>query len=191
VPEPIRINTRDLHTSDVDSYVEMQNYLRRDVGPIGNRPWIVRVIYANWFYLALFSMLGAFLGWLPVEPLYDDNLNLEFSFADVMMFPIVTAAIGLFLGGAEGVLCRNLGRAMKCGAVGLGIGIIGGLIAWIPSEMIFAVGATMADQLSGDRDPDGMPTGLGLFALMVGRAAAWSLAAIPAGMGQGVALGER
>jgi hypothetical protein len=36
-----------------------------------------------------------------------------------------------------------------------------------------------------------MPTGLGLFALMVGRAAAWSLAAIPAGMGQGVALGER
>ncbi len=46
---PIRINTGDLHTSDVDSYVEMQNYLRRDVGPVSDQPWLVRVVYANWF----------------------------------------------------------------------------------------------------------------------------------------------
>ena len=32
--DPIRINTGDLHTADVDSYVEMQSYLRRDVGPV-------------------------------------------------------------------------------------------------------------------------------------------------------------
>jgi hypothetical protein len=36
-----------------------------------------------------------------------------------------------------------------------------------------------------------MPTGLALLVLMMGRAAAWSIVAIPAGMGQGIALGER
>ena len=36
-----------------------------------------------------------------------------------------------------------------------------------------------------------MPTGLALLVLMMGRAAAWSIAAIPAGMGQGIALRER
>ena len=39
--------------------------------------------------------------------------------------------------------------------------------------------------------PDAMPTGLALLVLMMGRAAAWSIAAIPAGMGQGIALRER
>jgi hypothetical protein len=169
----------------------MQNYLRRDVGPIGNRSWIIRVIYANWFYLALCSMIGALVGWAPVEPFFSDNSLHELEIADVLMFPIVTASIGLFLGAAEGLFCRNPGRAAKCGAVGLGIGILGGLVAWLPSEMIYGIGVQMAAQLSGDMGPDDMPTGLGLFALMVGRAAAWSLAAIPAGMGQGVALRER
>jgi hypothetical protein len=191
VPELIRISTSDLHTPDVDSYVEMQNFLRRDVGPVGDRPWIVRVIYANWFYLAVCSMVGALAGWALVEPWFDDNQIQQLHVADVLMFPIVTASIGLFLGAAEGLFCRNFPRAVKCGAVGLGIGIVGGLIAWFPSEMIFGIGVQMAVQFSDGMPADGMPTGLGLFALMVGRAAAWSLAAIPAGMGQGVALGER
>ena len=35
-----------------------------------------------------------------------------------------------------------------------------------------------------------MPTGLALLIFMMGRAAAWSVAAIPAGIGQGIALRE-
>jgi hypothetical protein len=36
-----------------------------------------------------------------------------------------------------------------------------------------------------------MPTGFALLVMMMGRAAAWSIASVPAGMGQGSALGER
>lgn len=190
--EPIRISTTDLHTPDVDSYVEMQNYLRRDIGPVGNQPWIVRVIYANWFYLAVCSMIGGLVGWGLLEPWFDDNApEEEIVIPAILMFPVVASAVGLFLGAAEGIICRNFVRALKCGAVGLGIGFVGGLLALIPTTIVFGFMSQFAFSLWDNPQPDTMPTGLALLVLMMGRAAAWSIAAIPAGMGQGLALRER
>jgi hypothetical protein len=192
VTNPIRINTSDLHSPDVDSYVEMQNYLRRDVGPVGNQTWIVRVIYANWFYLALCSMIGGLVGWALLEPWIDDNVAPEEQLAaSILMFPVVAASVGLFLGAAEGIICRNPLRALRCGAIGLAIGFVGGLIALIPTGIVFSIMTGIAFSLWDDPQPDTMPTGLALLVLMMGRAAAWSIVAIPAGMGQGIALGER
>lgn len=189
---PIRINTSDLHSTDVDSYVEMQNYLRRDIGPVGNQTWIVRVIYANWFYLALCSMIGGLVGWALLEPWIDDNIDPEEQLAaSILMFPVVAASVGLFLGAAEGIICRNPLRALRCGAIGLAIGFVGGLIALIPTGIVFSIMTGIAFSLWDDPQPDTMPTGLALLVLMMGRAAAWSIVAIPAGMGQGIALGER
>jgi hypothetical protein len=189
---PIRISSGDLHTPDVDSYVEMQNYLRRDVGPVSDQPWIVRVIYANWFYLALCSMIGGLVGWGVLEPWFDDNrLENELDVAAILMFPVVAGSIGLFLGAAEGIICRNFVRALRCGAVGLGIGFVGGLLALIPTGIVFGLMSQVALSLWDDPQPDAIPTGFALLVLMMGRAAAWSIAAIPAGMGQGIALGER
>lgn len=189
---PIRINAGDLHTSDVDSYVEMQNYLRRDVGPVSDQPWLIRVIYANWFYLAVCSMAGGLVGWGILEPWFDDNrLDKETDLAAIFLFPVVAGSVGLFLGAAEGIICRNAVRALKCGAVGLGIGFVGGLIALIPTGIVFTLMSQIAFSLWDDPQPNVMPTGLALLVLMMGRAAAWSIAAIPAGMGQGIALRER
>jgi hypothetical protein len=192
VADPIRISTSDLHSADVDSYVEMQNYLRRDVGPVGNQSWVVRVIYANWFYLALCSMVGGLVGWGLLEPWIDDNvLPEEQLVASILLFPVVAATVGLFLGAAEGIICRNPLRALRCGAVGLGIGFVGGFIALIPTGFVFSIMKEIAFSLWDDPQPNAMPTGLALLVLMMGRAAAWSIVAIPAGMGQGIALGER
>jgi hypothetical protein len=190
---PIRINPNDLHTPDVDSYVEMQNYLRRDVGPINDQPWLVRVIYANWFYLALCSMLGGIAGWALLEPWFDDGKLAQDKpqLSAILMFPTVAAAIGLFLGAAEGIICHNFTRAVKCGAVGLGIGFVGGLIALVPTGIVFSMMTAIAFSLWDNPQPHAMPTGLAFLVLMMGRAAAWSIAAIPAGMGQGMALRER
>jgi hypothetical protein len=191
VTTPIRITTNDLHTPDVDSYVEMQNYLRRDVGPVSDQPWLVRVVYANWFYLAICSMVGGVVGWACLEPWLDDNVEKDFDIAGLLIFPVVAAAIGLFLGASEGMICRNFARAVKCGAVGLGVGFVGGLLAVIPTEIIFQLMTGIAVGLQKDLQPGQMPTGLALLVFMMGRAMAWSIAAIPAGMGQGIALGER
>lgn len=192
VTDFIRINSDDLHSPAVEQHVEAQNYLRRDVGPISDQPWLIRVIYANWFYLAVCSMLGGLVGWGLLEPWFDDNRpEDEFDVAAALMFPVVAAGIGLFLGAAEGIICRNFARAVKCGAVGLGIGFAGGLVALIPTGIVFVVMSAIAFSLWDDPQMGAMPTGLALLVLMMGRAAAWSIAAIPAGMGQGIALRER
>jgi hypothetical protein len=190
--DPLRIKPGDLHTADVDSYVEMQNYLRRDVGPVSDQPWLVRVIYANWFYLAVCSMVGGLVGWGILEPWFDDGeRDEELNLAAILMFPVVAASVGLFLGAAEGIICRNFSRAARSGAIGLGVGFVGGLVALVPTGIMFTVMSGIAFSLWENPQPNVMPTGLALLVLMMGRAAAWSIAAIPAGMGQGIALGER
>lgn len=190
--EPIRISVGDLHSTEVNEYIELQAYAHRDLGPIGDQPWLIRVIYANWFYLAVCSALGGLAGWAIFEPFVDDNEIAEgVNFAGVALFPTVAGCVGLFLGAAEGIICRNYGRALKCGAVGLGIGVAGGLVVLIPTGMIFMLMTAVAFALWKDPQPDAMPTGLALLVLMMGRAAAWSIAAIPAGVGQGIALREK
>lgn len=188
----MHIKSTDLRSPQVEEYVEMQNYLRRDVGPIGDQPWLIRVIYANWFYLAVCSALGGLTGWALLEPWFDDNApDDEASVAAILMFPVVAGCIGLFLGSAEGIICRNFGRAVKSGAVGLGVGFVGGLIAFIPTGIVFAIALAITSSLWKNPQPGELPTGLALLVLMIGRAAAWSIEAIPAGMGQGIALKER
>ncbi len=57
----------------------------------------------------------------------------------LLLFPSVAAFSGLFLGAAEGIMCRNLNRAVICGAVGLAIGFLGGVVAIFPAGIIFAI----------------------------------------------------
>jgi hypothetical protein len=192
VLDPIRISESDLRKPEVNDYVEMQKFLRRDVGPIDAQPWIIRVIYANWFYLSLAAMTGALIGWACLEPWFDDFAQEEVQISAILLFPVVAAGVGLLLGAAEGLMCRNLGRALRCGFVGLGVGFVGGFIALIPSSIIFSIMSAIALELWEDPQPgDVMPTGMALAVLMMGRAACWAIAAIPAGMGQGIALRER
>lgn len=190
--DSIRISSSDLKTPAVDEYVEAQSYLTREIGNIGDQPWVVRVIYANWFYLAICSMIGGLVGWGVLEPWFDDNTpEDEVDVVGLLLFPVVAGCVGLFLGAAEGIICRNVSRALKCGAVGLGIGFVGGLIALIPTGIIFTMMTFLALSLWKDPQPDAMPTGMALLVLMMGRAVAWAIASIPSGMGQGIALGER
>jgi hypothetical protein len=88
-------------------------------------------------------------------------------------------------------MCRNLSRASLCGVVGLGVGFGGGLIAIFAGGFIFAIMLMIAVQFWDHPRPNAMPTGFALVVLMMGRAAAWAVAAIPAGLGQGLALREK
>jgi hypothetical protein len=169
----------------------MQQYLRRELPDTEGRSWVIRVIYANWFYLSLAAMIGGLLGWGLLEPWFDDHDLRENNPAHILMFPTVAAFVGLFLGSAEGIMCRNPLRAIRCGMVGLGVGFLGGLLALIPTGIVFTLMSALALSLWEDPLPDAMPTGIALLVLMMGRAAAWSIISIPAGIGQGIALKEK
>jgi Ca-activated chloride channel family protein len=57
--------------------------------------------------------------------------------------------------------------------------------------LIYGIMGAVAVELSKNPRPNQMPTGFGFLVLMMGRSAAWAVAAIPAGIGQGIALHER
>lgn len=190
--EPLRITDADLRSQSVEEYVQTQSWLQRDVGPIDEKPWIIRIIYANWFYLAICSAIGGLAGWAVIEPFFDDNdIMNEDWVAALLMFPVVAGGVGLFLGAAEGLICRNISRAAISGAVGLGVGFLGGLVATIPTGVIFSLMSQLALAFWKNPDANQMPTGMALLILMMGRGAAWAIISIPAGIGQGIALREK
>jgi hypothetical protein len=191
--QPIRLGKDDLYSPRVEAYLEEQEVLRRPMPEIPPQPFYVRLFYSTYLYLSLAAGLGAFLAWAMLEPFFDDRdlIEGEFQVAALFFFPTVTGLVGLFLGGAEGLMCRNFRRAAICSVVGLGIGFGGGMLGHVASCCIFAPMSAVAGQFVKNPDPTRMPRGIALLLLMMGRAAAWAVAGIPAGIGQGIALRER
>jgi len=187
--EPLRLTTEELFTPRVDAFLDEQAMLNRVLPESETQSFIVRLFYSSYFYLSLASGLGAFIAWLILEPFIDDKRGLDVG--SLLIFPTVMGFVGLFLGAAEGIMSRNLQRAAICAAVGLGIGFAGGFVALILAEIIFSIMGTIAFQFWKNPQQGQMPTGLAFLILMMGRGAAWAVAAIPAGIGQGIALRER
>jgi hypothetical protein len=191
--EPWRLSDDDLYSTRVEDYLDEREARQRGVPDIEPQPLIVRILYSSSFYLSLAGAIGALCGWGVLEPFFHDRevAQHEFDFAAILLFPTVAGSIGLFLGAVEGVMCRNLQRAMICAVVGLGVGFGGGLISLFAAGLIFKIMTAVALQFWKNPQDGKMPTGLALLILMMGRAAAWAVAAIPAGIGQGIALRER
>jgi hypothetical protein len=193
----LRLTNDDLFSPRVEGYLEEQAVLQRAMPEASAQPLLIRVIYSSYFYLSVAGGAGALAAWGMLEPFFNDRaaaLGQDQGSARIVkmiLFPTVAAFVGLFLGAVEGTMCRNFRRAITCAAVGLGIGFVGGLISLIPTGIVFGIMAQIAVKVGGPPGPDMMPKGFGLLMLMMGRAAAWSIASIPAGIGQGIALREK
>ncbi len=187
--EPLRLSADDLYSPRVDAFLDEQAVLNRAMPEVEPQPWIVRVFYSSYFYLSLASGLGAFVAWMMIEPFISDRDQESLKFG-LLLFPTVAGLSGLFLGATEGIMCRNVQRAVICGVVGLAVGFLGGLVAIFGAGIIFYITQQISLSLWKNPQPHAMPTGLALLVLMLGRGAAWAVAAIPAGIGQGIALRE-
>jgi FHA domain len=190
--EPLRLSADDLYSPRVDAFLDEQAVMNRALPEAEPQSFLVRVIYSSYVYLSLAAGLGAFVGWLILEPFFDDDLQgrNEFQWAVILLFPTVAGFIGLFLGAAEGIMCRNAPRAAISAAVGLGVGFAGGLVAIFVASFIFVIMRVIGESFQPNRQRGKMPTGVGLLFLMMGRGAAWAVASVPAGIGQGIALRE-
>ncbi|MGP0069884.1 MAG: FHA domain-containing protein [Isosphaeraceae bacterium] len=191
--EPLRLSAADLYSPRVDAFLDEQAMLSRSIPEIEPQPWILRVLYSSYFYLSLSGGLGAFVAWMLVEPFFDDNAldRDEFQWGAALLFPTVAGFIGMFLGAVEGIMCRNAPRALICACVGLGVGFAGGFVAMFLGSIIMTIMVLIAALLTGwDPRKGEPPTGVALLIFMMGRASGWAVAAIPAGIGQGIALRE-
>jgi hypothetical protein len=188
---PLRLGENDLYSPRVEAYLEEQAVLTRGVPEVEPQPLILRWIFSSYFYLSVAAGLGGFTSWAIIEPFFYDGEDANPLWVNLFFFPLVTGFVGLFLGAAEGVMCRNLRRALICAVVGFGIGFGGGLIILIPSNLLFTVFGLFVRRMMNPGDHGHMPRGFPLLLLMMGRSVAWSLSAIPAGLGQGIALREK
>ena len=191
--EPIRLTAEELFSPKVQAFLDEQAGADRALPETSPQPFLMRFLYSSYFYLSLAGGLGALLGWLILEPFFDDKAAVQhhFQWAAVLLFPTVAGSIGMFLGATEGIMCRNPQRAAICAAVGLGVGFLGGFVSFIVASIMFTITSMIALAFSRKQPQAGeVPTGLGFVFFVMGRASAWALAAVPAGIGQGIALRE-
>src|SRR4051812_22307151 len=96
--QTMRLTQNDLFSPKVDGYLEEQDVLRRHLPEASTQPLVIRVIYSSYFYLSLAGALGALCGWAVIEPFFfDREIGHGFHAAQMLLFPTVAAAIGLFL----------------------------------------------------------------------------------------------
>lgn len=114
-----------------------------------------------------------------------DQLAARSQAAALLLFSLVAGLVGLFIGAADGIVCRVPRRAVLCGFVGLLVGLVGGFISNIIANLAYAPLNHLAMKQWGDGG--GLNT-FGFAIQMVGRSLAWCLAGMAMGLGQGIAL---
>ncbi len=105
--------------------------------------------------------------------------------AGMLLFAVVAGFIGLFIGAADGIICRLPRRALLCGAVGLLVGVVGGFVCSLLANLAYAPLTALAMRTS--ESESGLST-FGFIIQMFGRSLAWCLAGVAMGLGQGIAL---
>lgn len=187
--EPLRLSADDLFAPSVDAFLDEQAMASRAMPEVEPQPWILRFLYSSYFYLSLAGGLGAMVAWMLIEPFISESEHSSL-WALLLLFPAVAAMSGLFIGAAEGIMCRNIERALICGSVSLAVGLLGGALALIPTGIVYTIMRSISSSVSGHSDIRLPPVGVGWAFQIMGRGAAWAVAAIPAGLGQGLALRE-
>jgi hypothetical protein len=107
----------------------------------------------------------------------------------MVIFALMAALIGLFVGAVDGAVCRMYTRAALSGVIGLGVGFLGGFILSILANLIYSPLNQIA--LEHSQGGAGGVGGLSLFGFsiqMMGRTIAWGMAGVAMGLGQGIAL---
>jgi hypothetical protein len=122
----------------------------------------------------------------PDSALSMEDLQRRSGVAGMVIFALMAALIGLFIGAIDGLVCRLWSRALISGVVGLGVGFLGGFVLSIVANLVYTplTGYAMAHHGSGTAGLS--PLG---FAIQVGgRTLAWGLVGLAMGLGQGIAL---
>jgi len=101
-----------------------------------------------------------------------------------LLFPLVASLVGIMIGCVEGILARNYLRALRGGAIGLGMGLAGGFVSTFAAGIIYVILGGISQEIAG-----GATSSLLGFALqMLRRSLAWLVAGMTMGLAPGIVL---
>ena len=103
-----------------------------------------------------------------------------------LLFPLVAAGIGLFIGCIDGIVCRQLRRALLGGLIGVLVGFVGGFVCSTVANVVYSPMTEYARKQSAGQN--GGLTSLGFGIQMLGRTLAWGLVGLSMGVGPGIAM---
>ncbi len=107
----------------------------------------------------------------------------------LVVFAVMAALIGLFIGAIDGVICRAYARAALSGLIGMGVGFLGGFILSIFGNLIYSPLNHIANaHMQPHEGTHAIFTVFGFFIQIMGRTLAWGLVGVSMGLGQGIAL---
>jgi hypothetical protein len=191
----IRITYEDLQDPRVDDIIrrqaeetEMRSSVLIGSDLEGSK---TSLIHKSWFNLLIAGLVGAFIAWMLIEPIFEDEITDEGAslFQGFLLFMLVGGFVGLFIGAMEGILAKNTSRAIRGGMIGFGVGFGGGLVSTFIAQLIFGILLMLGFAMLGEgalTDPANNVQGFVLF--MVARSLGWAVAGMTMGLGPGIAL---
>lgn len=194
--ETIVITKRDLRDPKVEDMLMAHQAARRQLSPAERAPVQTAIWLNPVFYTACAGLAGAFIAWAIFEPFITTPGSKEERGGGILMMLVaVPAMIGLCVGLIEGIMSRNFVKAMRCGGIGVGIGLVWGIVGTMIGGMamnlvqafglpFFLTNAPKPDPA----DPLGFITPGVLFVLISARAMAWTIVGAGMGVGPGIAL---
>lgn len=190
----IRITKAELNDPMIDDVITLQKSMRSSAGEHVDD--IRTPLYLNpVFYYSAAAAAMAVATWSVLEPFTNeakDDVTIPF-ISDYLLFGPVAGALGLALGFVYGLSNRNLRKAFYCAVVGMGVGLGATIISTFIADVVFGFTIQIAFAVS-DRPPHTVPEGefpvrgIAFFIFMCGRAIAWSIVSMGAGLGLGIAL---
>jgi hypothetical protein len=111
------------------------------------------------------------------------DLNRHRFLAELLIFPMIAAFVGLFIGAVDGIMCRLWRRVLLAGAAGLIFGFVGGFVSGnVLASLVYSLISPLSEKFGGIH-------GVAGFSIQTaGRGFAWALAGMTMGLGQGIAL---
>ncbi len=153
----------------------------------------IGLIYKSWFNLMLAGLVGAFIAWLLIEPhIYNDvGRSISDDYSDYLLLSCVGGLVGLFIGCTEGILSRNIVRALKGGLIGMLLGAIGGIISTYFAEIVYNYVLNMGDAFLNKGSRDVSHNFSAIIIQIIARSLGWCIAGMTIGLGPGIALGSK
>jgi hypothetical protein len=194
----IKITAEDLRDARIDEVLNME----RAFGRRGDARMVEDVrtpLYLNpIFYYGLAGLFGGLIVWMIIEPMISDKPDASGLPPIVMNFVLfgpVAGMIGLVMGLTFGMANRNWKQMLYAGVVGMGVGLGVTVLTSVIAGWLFGLSviAALSMHFQGMPEPgsDFHPRGIPFMILVCGRAIAWSIISMGAGLGLGIAQRSR